>query len=74
MIREVDGRWWFCRPRCGKKLYPLQAGAVCRGVLVQCRRWGKSGCGWEGEMLLGPGDWTTLSSDNNTCDIKKSVL
>lgn len=49
MIREVDGRWWFCRPRCGKKLYPLQAGAVCRGVLAQCR---ERGCDWAGEIVV----------------------
>jgi hypothetical protein len=54
MIREIAGRWWFCCPRCGKKLNPLQAGAVCRGVLAQCRA---ARYGWEGEMVVEPGDW-----------------
>lgn len=22
MVKEIDGRWWYCCPRCGKKLHP----------------------------------------------------
>ena len=60
MVKEVDGRWWYCCPRCGKKLTPLQVGAVCRGVLARCRGVRRDGsrCGWEGEMVVEPGDWT----------------
>lgn len=54
MIREIDGQWWYCCPRCGKKLNPLQAGAVCRGVLTRCRGFH---CGWSGEIIVKPGDW-----------------
>ena len=54
MMREIDGRWWLCCPRCGKKLYPVQAGAVCRGVLAQCRGARRDGacCGWAGEIVV----------------------
>lgn len=55
MVREVGGRWWYCCPRCGKKLNPLQTGAVCWGVLAQCRA---ARCGWEGEMVVSAEDWT----------------
>ena len=55
MVKEVDGRWWYCCPRCGKKLNPLQTGAVCWGVLAQCRA---ARCGWEGEMVVSAEDWT----------------
>lgn len=53
MVKEINGRRWFCCPRCGKKLNPLQAGAVCRGVLAQCR---ERRCGWAGEMVVGDCD------------------
>ncbi|MEY8388566.1 hypothetical protein AALC17_14975 [Oscillospiraceae bacterium 38-13] len=52
MIREIGGRWWYCCPRCGKKLHPLRAGAVCRGVLARCR---ERYCGWSGEIIVEPG-------------------
>ena len=56
MIKEFDGQWWYCCPRCGKKLHPLQAGAVCRGVLARCRGIRRDGsrCGWAGEITI---DW-----------------
>lgn len=54
MVKEIGGRWWYCCPRCGKKLHPLRAGAVCRGVLARCR---ERRCGWSGEIVVDPGDW-----------------
>ena len=49
---------WTC-PVCGKKLHPLQPGAVCHGVMAQCRgrRQDGSRCGWAGEIVVTPGDW-----------------
>lgn len=63
MVREIGGRWWYCCPRCGKKLHPLQAGAVCWGVLAQCRGIRRDGsrCGWSGEIVVGPEDWQSPS-------------
>lgn len=59
MIKEIGGRWWYCCPQCGKKLLPLQPGAVCHGVMAQCRERRKDGsrCGWRGEVVVEPGDW-----------------
>lgn len=62
MVKEIDGRWWYCCPRCGKKLHPPppQAGAVCRGVLARCRGIRRDGsrCGWAGEIVVELGDWS----------------
>lgn len=59
MIREIGGWWWFCCPRCGKKLHPLRPDAICRGVLGRCRGVRRDGtrCGWSGEIIVEPGDW-----------------
>lgn len=62
MIKEIEGQWWYCCPRCGKKLILLQQGAVCHGIMAQCRERRKDGnrCGWRGEVILNPGDWSKI--------------
>lgn len=59
MIKEINGRWWYCCPLCGKKLLPLQYGAECHGVLTQCRERRMDGirCGWKGEIIVEAEDW-----------------
>lgn len=47
MIKQINGRLWFCCPVCGKKLHPLAPGAICSGVFTQCRK-----CKWEGPMEI----------------------
>ena len=37
MVREIDGRRWWCCPVCGKKLLQVNPGASCRGVQIRCR-------------------------------------
>lgn len=58
MINKIGAAWWYCCPRCGKKLLALKSGGICRGVLVQCRGRLKDGsrCGWSGEVVVMPGD------------------
>ena len=57
MIRTIDGQGWFCCPVCGKKLFPVAPGAVCRGLWAKCRGRRPDGrkCAWEGEVRIGQG-------------------
>ena len=57
MIREIEGRTWFCCPQCGKKLHPVDRGA--RGVYVMCKQKRRDGtrCCWSGEVR-----WDNLKS------------
>lgn len=54
MVKTIDGKNWFCCPVCGKKLFILYPGAVCRGVQAKCRGKLPSGgkCTWEGEVKI----------------------
>ena len=36
---------WIICPRCGQKLHPIRADAVCHGVGTTCKK-----CGWSGEI------------------------
>ena len=49
MLREINGKVWFCCPQCGKKIHPVVPGA--RGVFVVCkqRRGDGTRCNWRGE-------------------------
>lgn len=50
MVKESNGKTWFCCPKCGKKIHPVAPGAC--GVFVVCRQRRKDGkrCGWSGEI------------------------
>lgn len=54
IIKDINGQKWYCCPVCGKKLFHVNDGAVCRGVSVKCR--GKfpdgSKCTWSGEIRI----------------------
>lgn len=54
MIRTINGQTWFCCPVCGKKLFPVLEGAVCRGIVAKCRGKLSTGekCTWEGEIKI----------------------
>lgn len=64
MVKKIKGKLWYCCPKCGKRLHPIQPGAVCRGVIGQCRGRLPNGapCGWKGEIIIGEeqpdGDYT----------------
>lgn len=49
MLKEINGKVWFCCPKCGKKIHPVSPGA--RGVFVVCkqRRCDGTRCNWRGE-------------------------
>nr|DAI30389.1 MAG TPA: cysteine-rich protein [Caudoviricetes sp.] len=49
-LRYIDGRVWFCCPKCGKKLHPVAPGA--RGVFAKCGGRTQTGarCTWSGEI------------------------
>lgn len=49
MLKEINGKVWFCCPQCGKKIHPVAPGA--RGVFVVCkqRRGDGTRCNWRGE-------------------------
>ncbi len=47
MVKLIGGKLWYCCPRCGKKLHPVSADAICHGIRTQCRQ-----CGWEGPMEI----------------------
>lgn len=49
MVKIIGGRWWYCCPRCGKKIHPLDPTASCSGVYTQCRA-----CKWQGVMVVTP--------------------
>ena len=36
MLKEINGKVWFCCPQCGKKIHPVAPGA--RGVFVVCKQ------------------------------------
>lgn len=54
MTKKIQGKLWYCCPKCGKKLFPLQPGAVCRGVMTTCRGRFPDGtpCRWSGEIVV----------------------
>lgn len=47
MVKSINGKFWYCCPKCGQKIHPVSQGAICSGVYVECRR-----CGWSGEMEI----------------------
>lgn len=49
MLKEINGKVWFCCPQCGKKFHPVAPGA--RGVFVICKQRRADGtrCNWRGE-------------------------
>lgn len=49
MVKIIGGRWWYCCPKCGKKIHPLDPAASCSGVYTQCRA-----CKWQGVMVVTP--------------------
>jgi len=57
MIKKIKGQLWFCCPKCGKRIFPVQPGAVCKGILWKCK--GKfpdgTSCGWSGEISIEKG-------------------
>lgn len=50
MLKIINGKTWFCCPKCGKKIHPVDPGA--RGVLVVCKGKRPDGtrCNWAGEI------------------------
>lgn len=50
MIREINGRMWFCCPECGQKIHPVKLGAC--GVFAICKGKKSDGtrCNWRGEI------------------------
>lgn len=50
MLREINGKVWFCCPQCGKKIHPVKPDA--RGVYAVCKQKRKDGsrCNWSGEI------------------------
>lgn len=50
MVKEINGKDWFCCPRCGKKIHPVKPGAC--GVFVVCKQKRADGrrCNWAGEI------------------------
>ncbi len=49
MLKEINGKVWFCCPQCGKKIHPVAPGAG--GVYVVCKQRRDDGkrCSWRGE-------------------------
>lgn len=47
MIKNINGVFWFCCPKCDKKLLQAFPGAVSRGIYVRCPR-----CAWMGEINI----------------------
>ena len=49
MLKEINGKVWFCCPKCGKKIHPVAPGA--HGVFVVCKQRRADGtrCNWRGE-------------------------
>ena len=39
MLKEINGKVWFCCPQCGKKIHPVAPGARADGKR----------CNWRGE-------------------------
>lgn len=37
MIKEIDGKRWYCCPRCGQKLFRVIQGSTAKAILVFCR-------------------------------------
>ena len=70
MIKEINGKTWFCCPDCGKKIHPVKPGA--RGVYVMCKQKRQDGtrCNWSGEIKYKSG---ILMNENQTKTIE-SVL
>lgn len=50
MIKEINGRTWFCCPECGQKIHPVKLGAC--GVFAICKGKKSDGtrCNWSGEI------------------------
>lgn len=45
MVKTINGNLWFCCPRCGNKLHPVEQDAICHGIITECVR-----CKWRGPM------------------------
>lgn len=60
MIKKIDGRTWYCCPKCGKKIHPVSPGA--RGVWVTCpgKRADGTRCTWAGEIKYTTGRRTPI--------------
>lgn len=50
MIRDINGKTWFCCPVCGQKIHPVKPGA--QGVFAMCKGKKPDGgrCDWAGEI------------------------
>ena len=50
MIKEINGKTWFCCPVCGQKIHPVKLGA--QGVFAMCKGKKPDGgrCDWAGEI------------------------
>ena len=53
MIKEINGKTWFCCPVCGQKIHPVRPGA--QGVFAMCKGKKPDGgrCNWAGEIRWG---------------------
>nr|DAG28392.1 MAG TPA: zinc-ribbon domain protein [Caudoviricetes sp.] len=47
MVKLIKGQPWYLCPVCNQKMFPVRDGAVCKGVIIPCRR-----CGEAREMII----------------------